>query len=226
VGLFLWRTSLLAASVVIDYQNLHMTGWKLHAKNLPRHQHYIDPISFAESLAKMRNSRMAEEFSPISIESVLVYRGIPSNIYDPRQYSRNLAQASHWQRDNRVVVTHRPLKYEFERNESGLLAFDNQGKKIPISRKEKGIDVLCALALVREIRKADVVILASQDTDLIPAIDEAHQLNMGKVETCSWYLKKDFGSREIRSEKFKVWNTRLGEEIFQNSLDKNIYSQD
>jgi hypothetical protein len=224
VGLFLWRASLLDATVIIDYQNLHMTGWKLHAKNLPRHQHYIDPISFAEALAVERNSRMTSTFSPISIRSVLVYRGIPSNIYEPKQYSRNLAQASYWQRDKRVLVNHRSLKYEFERDPDGSLIYDKKGKKIPISKKEKGIDVLCALALVREIGKTDVVILASQDSDLIPAIEEAQRLELGKVETCSWYLKGDFGSREIRSEKFKVWNTRLGENIFQKSLDQNNYS--
>ena len=201
-----------------------MTGWKLHAKNLPRHQHYIDPISFAEALAVERNSRMTSTFSPISIRSVLVYRGIPSNIYEPKQYSRNLAQASYWQRDKRVLVNHRSLKYEFERDRDGSLIYDKKGGKIPISKKEKGIDVLCALALVREIGKTDVVILASQDSDLIPAIEEAQRLELGKVETCSWYLKGDFGSREIRSEKFKVWNTRLGENIFQKSLDQNNYS--
>ncbi len=97
------------------------------------------------------------------------------------------------------------------------------GSKIPISKKEKGIDVLCALAVVREIKKADVVILASQDTDLIPAIDEAFQLGAGKIETCSWYLRNDFGSREIRSEKHRIWNTRLNQIHFQDSRDTSIY---
>ena len=92
--------------------------------------------------------------------------------------------------------------------------------------QEKGIDVLCALALVREVRTADLVILASQDTDLIPAINEATVLRLGKVETCSWYLKGNHSSREIRSELVPVWNTRLDLNNFDKSRDINDYSKD
>ena len=166
---------------------------------------------------------MKKEFQSIEIGSVLVYRGLPSNIYDPKKYSRNLAQASFWQRDSRVKVFHRPLKYEFQRDKYGTPMLDRNNVKIPISKKEKGIDVLCALAVVREIRKSAVVILASQATDLIPAIDEAYELSAGKIETCSWYRRNDFGSREIRTEKFKIWNTRLNQIHFQDSRDQSTY---
>jgi hypothetical protein len=54
---------------------------------------------------------------------------------------------------------------------------DINGHKIPIGRpKEKGIDGLCALACVREAARPDVdlVVLASRDTDLVPALDEVY----------------------------------------------------
>lgn len=59
------------------------------------------------------------------------------------------------------------------------------GKWIVQGKKEKGINVLCALALVREASAADVdlVILASHDSDLAPALDEAIRLSSSKVET-------------------------------------------
>lgn len=209
----------------MDYQNVHITGSKLHGSNLGHHQHYIDPIKFAETLIGERNSRIKEGFSPATVSKVLVYRGLPSNVHNPIQYARNLAQAAYWERDQRVIVTHRPLKYTFERDESGKLILDSNGEKIPLSKQEKGIDVLCALALVREVQTADLVILASQDTDLIPAINEARSLRMGKVETCSWYLKGNHSSREIRSESSPVWNTRLNVDNFENARDINDYSK-
>ena len=216
---------MLNATVIIDYQNVHITGYKLHGSNLGNHQHYLDPIKFAETLANERNSRIKADFPPATIVKVLVYRGLPSSVHNPTQYARNLAQAAYWERDKRVIVAHRPLKYTYKRDDSGKLVLDSNGKSIPLSKQEKGIDVLCALALVREVRTADLVILASQDTDLIPAINEATSLRIGKVETCSWYLKGDHSSREIRSESSPVWNTRLNEANFQNARDVNDYSK-
>ena len=181
----------------MDYQNVHITGAKLLGSQYGNHQHYIDPIRFAETLIEERNSRIREGYAIANVSKVLVYRGLPSNIHNPTQYARNLTQAAFWERDKRVIVT-----------------------------QEKGIDVLCALALVREVRTADLVILASQDTDLIPAINEATALRLGKVETCSWYLKGNHSSREIRSELVPVWNTRLDANNFDKSRDTNDYSKD
>ncbi|NMH98748.1 NYN domain-containing protein [Pseudonocardia sp. K10HN5] len=54
--------------------------------------------------------------------------------------------------------------------------------------REKGVDVRCALTFVREARQPDIdlVILASHDSDLDPALDEAAALGMAKVETFCW----------------------------------------
>lgn len=216
---------MLKTTVIMDYQNVHITGSKLHGSNFGHHQHYIDPIKFAEELIEERNSRIKEGYASATVSKVLVYRGLPSNVHNPIQYARNLAQAAFWERDKRVIVTHRPLKYMFERDASGTPVLDSSGKKIPVGKQEKGIDVLCALALVREVRTADLVILASQDTDLIPAINEATSLRMGKVETCSWYLKGNHSSREIRPESSAVWNTRLNAANFEKIRDINDYSK-
>lgn len=216
----------LKATIILDYQNVHITGAKLLGSQYGNHQHYIDPIRFAETLIEERNSRIREGYAIANVSKVLVYRGLPSNIHNPTQYARNLTQAAFWERDKRVIVTHRPLKYVFERDELGKVVLGVNGSKIPIGKQEKGIDVLCALALVREVRTADLVILASQDTDLIPAINEATALRLGKVETCSWYLKGNHSSREIRSELVPVWNTRLDANNFDKSRDTNDYSKD
>ncbi|WP_314779295.1 hypothetical protein [Actinomyces massiliensis] len=58
-------------------------------------------------------------------------------------------------------------------DEEGLSPEDyHDGRRVPVraSRTEKGVDVLCALALVDLARSGlyDVVVLASRDTDLAP----------------------------------------------------------
>jgi hypothetical protein len=134
-----------------------------------------------------------------------------------------LAQAAYWERDSRVSIVHRPLKYIFKRGENGAILRDQDGLEIYSTKQEKGIDVLCSLAVVREARTSELVILSSQDTDLIPAIDEASDLNLGKIETSSWYSLQDRSSREIRSDKHSIWNTRMNSNTFNSSRDKNIY---
>ena len=68
-------------------------------------------------------------------------------------------------------------------------------------------------------------ILASQDTDLEPALDEALQLGTAKVETASWYAPRAWArSREIRpGGGRRVWNTRLNEHAFVACRDLKIY---
>lgn len=160
---------------------------------------------------------------------ILVYRGLPSSDHDPESYARNLAQKSHWERDDRVHVTHRPLKYVYERDAEGHVVTGVDGKRIVSGKKEKGVDVLCALALVREAVDPDVdlVILASHDSDLEPAIDEALLLGSAKVETVNWYdPTQRFRCPQLppgdRSR--TLWNTRLGEKEFQRCWDRTNYS--
>ena len=105
-----------------------------------------------------------------------MFRGQPSPDHDQAAYARNQAQKSHWERDPRVTVTMRPLKYAYIRDKDGSLIRGLDGRKVPTGEKRvKGIDVLCALALVRASTdpSIDLVILASSDSDLEPALDEA-----------------------------------------------------
>ena len=68
---------------------------------------------------------------------------------------------------------------------------DADGNKIVTAKREKDVDVLCALAAVREAQgpATDLVILASSDSDLAPAIDEVQRLACAKIETFCWYDK-------------------------------------
>jgi uncharacterized LabA/DUF88 family protein len=216
----------------MDYQNVHLTGHDLFAahRGLPRHESLIDPLLFAAELVRTRNRIQRTGYDHAVLTRVLVYRGLPSPDHDAEQYARNLAQKSHWERDPRVRVTSRPLKYDYERDATGNRVLDVKGRPITVGRpREKGVDVLCAVALVREAASptTDVVVLASRDSDLRPALDEALHLGRAKIETTTWHDPLRPGlCRPLRpdDDKQRLWNTRLTEVEFQRSLDRTNYT--
>ena len=181
----------LRTSIVIDYQNLHLTGHNLFdsTRSLPRHETLVDPLLFARQLLLARNAAQLPGLPDATLRKVLVFRGQPSPEHDSKGYARNQAQKAHWERDKRVLVTLRPLKYEYQRDATGRLATDALGRKAVLGApREKGVDVLCALATVREAQSAetDLVILVSSDTDLAPTLDEVVRLGTAKIETACW----------------------------------------
>jgi len=211
----------------MDYQNVHLTGAKLFAPRQPLHEFLVHPMHYANQLIRVRNSKQRADGREAALTRVLVYRGLPSATHDPDAYAWNMANKSSWERSEQVNVTHRPLKYEYEWTADGRRATDVHGREIVKGKREKGIDVLCALAVVREAAAADVdlVVLASQDTDLEPALDEACRLGHAKIETASWFSPGNYGaSREIRMlSGLRLWNTRLGIEAFMRTIDRTTY---
>ncbi|WP_235821269.1 NYN domain-containing protein [Actinomyces mediterranea] len=204
-------------AVVIDYQNVHLTGVELYLPGRPKEEGLIDPFKFACQLAKARNKDGDHE---VELARVEVYRGLPLQEDDASAYRRNLEQQANWQSGHVGVVSVnlRPLKYVWEWQ---------HGKKVPIrsTRQEKGVDVLCALALVRLARSGmyDIVVLASRDTDLAPALDEAASLKKAKVEAAKWYdhdEKRTYGNIKTKA---RIWTTSMSREHFQHSLDRHDY---
>ncbi|MFM6940662.1 MAG: NYN domain-containing protein [Candidatus Planktophila sp.] len=213
------------AVVVIDYQNLHLTAVDVFGTKNKAFDSLIDPLLYSEELLRERKSRQRMNSPEVALKSVVVCRGLPSNIHDPRKYARNLAQSSHWTRDPRVKVLHRPIKYTLEKNGwDERTKTHREGVEI-IKRQEKGVDVLCALQLVKAALDPEVshVILASQDTDLVPALDEVISLNTAFVETAAWYKPGDFRSLEIRPESKRIWNTRMNQFNYEASIDRSPY---
>lgn len=212
------------ASVVIDYQNVHMLARECFAPDRPLHEVLIDPLLFAEELVRRRNAAQGEGYPHIKLGKVLVYRGLPSSEYDPEANSYNLQQKHHWERDGRVQVVHRPLRYRIERDPYGTPILDINGQKTIIEKREKGIDVLCALAVVREAASptTQVVIIASHDSDLEPAIEEARRLGSAKVEVCRWHSEQWVYQLRAQSGA-PVWCTRLDQSSFQVCLDTTPY---
>lgn len=199
------------ARVVIDYQNIHLTGHGQFAPNgLPRHESLVHPLHFANQWLTVRNHQLATKaiangVDPVQyeLEAVAAYRGLPSNKENPNAYRRNLAQQSEWTRDARVAVTYRTLRY-------------HQGVA-----QEKGVDVMVALDFVRSADRhtADVVVLASHDTDMEPALAMALEADDVTVETVGWT-----GCRILRAPGNSVWHTKLYGSHFVNARDRKDYT--
>ncbi|WP_243859079.1 NYN domain-containing protein [Actinomyces sp. ZJ308] len=173
----------LTMAVIVDYQNVHLTAAGLYMPGRPPEEALIDPYRFASQLARARNAKNDDAYQ-VEVSRVEVFRGLPIPEDDSDAYRRNQAQKAQWTRGHHGVVnvTLRPLKYSWE-------YIDGVKQPIRASRQEKGVDVLCSLTLVDLARCGmyDVVVLASRDTDLAPALDNAARTGSAKVEAAKWY---------------------------------------
>lgn len=223
----------MRAAVVIDYQNVHLTARDFFAPHQPEHEALIHPMLFSEVAIKQRNARQKEGYPEARLERVEVYRGHPHADYDPDQHARSAAQADQWRRDGAQVHL-RDLKYKFKRQADGSPATDVYGRKIPVDferPKEKGVDVLCALACVRLALDPaiDAVILASRDSDLVAALDEVYDLHgadpkVAKIETIAWKDASNPRSGSLQPTRpRKIWNTYLDRQAFEASRDTRDY---
>ena len=198
----------LRACVVMDYQNVHFTARDAFATPGARPEDcLIHPARFAERVLAVRDLQLDPSQQGITdLARVRTFRGSPSNAKQPGLYRIMEKHRSEWTRDRRIEVTYRTIKYP---------------PGWPKDRaREKGVDVLVALAFVREDLAAtfDVVILASHDTDMEPALEMAVTDGRCAVETAGWA-----GERVLRVSGFRTRHTRLNAGEFDGSRDRRDY---
>lgn len=233
----------LSVLVVIDYQNVHLTGHERFVPNgLAKHESLIHPLHFANQALVTRTHRLAvramsrgeQPPAPTRLDRVEVFRGSPSNRHSPTAYRRSQAQRSEWTRDPRVEVQYRTLRYLWDGAEQ---------RHVP---SEKGIDVLAALAVVRAADSGvfDLIVLASHDTDLEPALEaaiagprslapvfkdvkdgaedadpDAEPERRTVIETVGWD-----GCKRLRAGGYEIRHTSLGAGEFVRSRDRKDYT--
>ena len=206
----------LRMGVVVDYQNVHLSAAGLFTPGRPAHEALIDPYRFACQLALARAATNKRDDRVAEIARVEVVRGQPIVEDDPVAHQRNLEQAQRWTRGHATTVdVHlHPLTYDW-RYEAGHM--------VPIqeTRREKGVDVLCALTLVDMARSGlyDIVVLASRDRDLAPALDHADRASRAKVEATKWYDPSAADSHGVLPTTRKIWTTPMTQTHFRASID-------
>lgn len=197
-------------AVVIDYQNMHNSAWRTFMPDRPMHEALFDPFKFACQIVSVKNRSSGGDVHEFEVSRVEVFRGLPDPRRDGTGNSRNLRQAASWKAGHQgvVEVTHRPLKYY------------KDGKV-----SEKGIDVLCALMLVKLARSHmyDTVILASRDTDLAPALEYAYDEQVARVEAVKWFDPDVKDSRGIIRTSHRIDTTDLWEAEFLACRDTEDY---
>ena len=186
----------------IDYQNLYHGARRAFPdprSDSPSFGH-VDPAALARLLTGLGRAVNPERI----LSSTSVYRGEPGRMSHPKLLTAFGRQARRWRADPSLTVKTIPLRYR---------RMDQPGGR-PWRAEEKGIDVLLAVDVVRGayMDEFDTAVVASADTDLVPALEEA--LRAGKrVETASWSGPAT-GFTALRVSGYRTWSHHLSREHF------------
>jgi uncharacterized LabA/DUF88 family protein len=145
--------------VFIDYQNAY------RGARAAFHNHTVDPHYFGQFHPVLLAQHLAEDAREArTLQEVRIYRGLPSSSRDSKSYGAARRQISAWERDPRVTVLSRPIRYP-----DGWPGSHAEGER----PQEKGIDVALALdfAIMGHEERYDVGLMFSADTDLKPALE-------------------------------------------------------
>jgi hypothetical protein len=218
-------------AVVIDYQNVQTRGSWLFARepSTKLQRNFVNPVKFAETVISVRNASRRSA-GTLQLAKICVFRGLPNADADPEENSNNQSQKAQWEKSSPVPIeiNHRNVSYKWnplDKNggrKLNELSHPRFPGKAYSGREEKGIDVLCAISVLKQLQDAtvDAVILASIDSDLEPALEEGRQINPEKtLETVSWYAPDQTGGRNRIGQNLGLWNTRLHAGIFYQVLD-------
>jgi uncharacterized LabA/DUF88 family protein len=212
----------MKTAFVIDYQNVNTRGGKLFSNSTqaPGANLFVNPFAFAVNAIEERN-RIKKRGQRLELEIVSVYRGLPNADADPEENALNQTQKENWERESggKLELHHRGLSYRW--SSEPHLESKTPSKRYS-SREEKGIDVLCAISVLRHLQdpNIDAVILASIDSDLEPALEEGKRAAPKKIlETVSWHLPGAPGGNNRIGAKLGIWNTGLPEAVYRRVLD-------
>ena len=167
--------------VLIDYQNVYHSARALFGGSGSPHPSIgnVHPLELGELLCNLGSKIDPERV----LTGVRVYRGQPVHGSGHEKVCKAFnRQTALWHNTLGVNVFTRPLRYFPAVNEVG---------EHYLRGEEKGVDVMMALdiALGATNNSYDVAVVATADTDILPAIE--HAINVRKrVETSSWWTAK------------------------------------
>ena len=149
--------------VFIDAQNVYRDARRSFFSPVdPSFMGQISPRRFGEAVTGSRKEPAGRKLTEVRI-----YTGRPSSARDSKTYGAHMRQCARWGSDRDVLVIARSLRYS---------------RNWPAERpQEKGIDVHLAVDLVRgyALGDSDIGVVASTDTDLVPALEAVFDLDRG-----------------------------------------------
>jgi uncharacterized LabA/DUF88 family protein len=196
--------------VFIDAQNLYRDARDaFHAHTAPSSFGQVDPRRFGLLLAARSSAR---DPRPRRLEEVRIYTGTPSSSKEPKTSAAHMRQRQAWERQG-VKVLARPLRYP---------------KGWPSQKAvEKGVDVALAVDMVFNAarRRYDVGIVASTDTDLLPALEAVSELRSAQgqpqVEVTCWSPL----AKRLRLHSYPLLCHRLDRRDYESVRDQRNYTR-
>jgi len=211
-GLYIWGRVMpdIEQRVIlfIDNQNMYK-GSRQAFFDHPTHfiEGQFDPVSMGELICTRPPPGFAR-----TLTQVRVYTGQPDSTKDPNGYGASRRQYSYW-RDRGAEVIRRPLRYP-----------PNYPNAKP---EEKGIDVMLAIDFISMAidGQYDVGVIASTDTDFIPAIDFVIQRyrESCRPEVTAWCAREHRNSR-LSSDFKSIWCHWLKRADYDSIADPTDYT--
>lgn len=203
--------------VFLDYQNVYRGARDAYHDHWsdPHWRGQVDPVQLAEHLAQ--DSPYDRELSQVRI-----YRGQPVGSRDPRGYAASRRQHAHWERNDKVKLVTRPLRYPYgwpDRSQPG----ERPG--------EKGIDVALTMdfAVMAVRGEYEVGIMFSTDTDLKPALEFVSDLtrqsttHMPRAEVAAWSADNQH-NRRLAIPGRSLYCHWVGEATYKSVQDSTDYT--
>ena len=172
-------------AVLVDYENMNRRARSLFGGSAPRD---LSPRVFADTVVARRNSKGFR----CELVKVLVFRGRPAE--GQPGHTRFCTQDEEWRKDPLIETRYIDLAYS-----RGTV-------------REKGVDVALVLtaATLSSSGTTDVVVIASEDSDLGPAVSHAKS-NGVRVETVAWdNLQGSAKGARKRAWEQQIYVHRLG----------------
>ena len=200
----------------IDYENIRFAAREVFGD--PQRDPYtfghVNPLRLGLMLAQL-----GEKVDPgRELTAVKVYRGRAGPKSGPRAQAASARQFAAWQSQPRVTVRSRPLRYQ-------PTAW-SMNKPTAWRAEEKGIDVMMALDIAIGARDQayDVAVVASADSDLVPALEDAQDIGK-RVETAMWWSPA-YPHRRMKVPGRRLWNHALDASQFGHVRDDTDYTAD
>jgi len=196
----------------IDYRNVYRGARDcFHEPYAPSVAGQTHPILLGEHI--VANSPFVRE-----LDSVRVYRGLPSATRDSRANAAFKRQVEAWSDDPRTVVVARTLSYP-----RGWPNRCQPGEK----PQEKGIDVALSVDFVRLALgdQYDVGVVVSTNTDLLPALETVAHSTDKRVEVAAWSGRSGHNQRLSIEGDAQPWCHWLDREVYERVCDMTNYSR-
>jgi len=187
----------------IDVMNMYKSAREaFFSVGDPARAGQFDPITLGHLIAQ--RPPVGWHGGDRKLVGVRTYQGSPAQNQDRQGYAADRRHRATWERKG-VHVVSRPLTYR-------------PGEPT----REKGIDVALAIDFVAKAVEGeyDVGVLASADTDLLPAVEYVVSKGL-TVETVAWWMNP---MRGLTLPGGKVWCHRLDRNQYERVEDQTDYN--